>query len=79
MALLPNAAEYANCTSVEGYDSRNECPRYVTKQSDGWVSSDAGALENVDYPFISIASRSTLVRSCSIWRSLMGQIEVFDI
>ena len=37
-----------------------------------WSSSDAGALENVDYPFIAIAPRSTgLGRALS-----MGQIEL---
>ena len=29
------AVEYTNCSSVQGYDSLNECPVYDTKQSDG--------------------------------------------
>ena len=28
------AGEYTDCTSAEGYDLPNECPRYDTKQSD---------------------------------------------
>ena len=32
-----------------------------------WGSSSAGALGNVEYPFITIASRSTLARSGSTW------------
>ena len=32
-----------------------------------WGSSNAGALVNVEYPFIAIAPRSTLVRSGSTW------------
>ena len=30
----------------------NECPRYDTEQSDGKVPVNAGALGNVEYPFI---------------------------
>ena len=40
----------------------NECPRYDTKQSDGEAPVAFG---NADYPFMTIAPRSTLVRSGS--------------
>ena len=43
----------------------NECPGYDTKQSDGEVPVNAGALGNAEYPFIAIAPRSTLARSGS--------------
>ena len=32
-----------------------------------WCSSNAGALGNAEYPFIAIASRSTMTRSGSTW------------
>ena len=33
---LAGAAEYTDCISAEGWNlSRNECPAYDTKQSDG--------------------------------------------
>ena len=35
LVQLAGAAEYTDCTSAEGKDSTNECPRYDTKQSDG--------------------------------------------
>ena len=38
IAQSAGAVEYTNCTSAEGYDpTPNECPEYVTKQSDGKV------------------------------------------
>ena len=40
-----------------------KCPGYDTKLSDG----DAGALGNVEYPFIAITPRSTLAWSDSTW------------
>ena len=32
-----SAVKYTDCTSAEGEDSSNECPRYDIKQSDGEV------------------------------------------
>ena len=57
---MAGAAEYTDCISAEGYDSPNECLGYDTKQSNG-------ALENAEYPFIPIATRSTLARSGRTW------------
>ena len=34
---MVGAIEYTNCFSAEGWDLSNECPGYVTKQSDGEV------------------------------------------
>ena len=58
------AVEYIDCFSAEGQDHppHHECPWYNTKLSDGEV----GAVENEEYPFIDIASRSSLTRSSSI-------------
>ena len=44
-------------------------PVYDTKPSDGLASDNAGALGNLEYPFIAIAPRSTLTRSDSTWKS----------
>ena len=53
MTHATGAVEYIDCISAK------ECPGYDTKQS------DAGALGNVEYPFIAITPRSTLARSGS--------------
>ena len=37
-AQSTEAAEYTDCISAEGLDSRNECPVNDTKQSEGGVS-----------------------------------------
>ena len=52
-------AEYINCISPNG------CLGYDTEQSDGF--SNAGALGNVEHPFIAITPRSTPAHSGSIW------------
>ena len=60
VAQSAGAVEYTDCTSAEvGKTPPNECPGYDTKQSDGWGSSNAGALGNAEHPFIAIAPRST--------------------
>ena len=41
-------------------------------------SSNAVALGNVVYSLIANTLRSTLARSGSIWKSSIGEIEVFD-
>ena len=41
-----------------------ECPGHDIKQSDGF---QLGYLGNVEYPFIAIATRSTLAQSGSSW------------
>ena len=43
------------------------CKTIDIKQSDAEGSSNAGALGNVEYLFIAIAPKSTLVQSGSIW------------
>ena len=53
IAQSAGAVEYTDCTSAEGYD---------TKQ----CSSDARALGNVERSFIAVASRSTLAWCGSI-------------
>ena len=58
MYLPKSLAEYINCIYAERKDFPNECPGYKTKQSEG-------ALGNADGPFIDIALRSALSRSCS--------------
>ena len=60
MAQLAGAVEYSYYFSEEGYDFPNECPVYDTKQSNSDVPSNAGALGNTEYPFVPIASSSTL-------------------
>ena len=45
---------------LTGKTSPNECSGFDTKQSDGDVSCDAGALGNANHLFIAITSRSTL-------------------
>ena len=35
MVQSAGAIEYTDCISAEGLDSRNDCPRYEIKQSDG--------------------------------------------
>ena len=37
IAQSAGAEEYTDCTSAEEQDPTNECPRYVTKQSDDEV------------------------------------------
>ena len=44
-----------------GKTTPNKCPGYDSKPSDG----EALALDNVDYPFIAITSRSNLTQSGS--------------
>ena len=44
--------------------SSNECPGYGTKLSDG-EASGPGVFQNMEYPFIAIAPKSTLTRSGS--------------
>ena len=51
------AAEYTD------FFSPNQCPDYDTKQSNSEVFRKAGALGNIEYPFIAIALRSNLARS----------------
>ena len=50
-----------------GKTPSNEWSGYDPKQSDGDGSSNAGALGNVEYPFIAIAPRSTLASSSNTW------------
>ena len=38
-AQSAGAVEYTDWTSAEGYNPRNECPGYDTKQSDGEVTA----------------------------------------
>ena len=54
----------------------DECPGYDTKQSDGEapVMMELWGMQNVNYPFISIAPRVASNRVLT-----MGQIELFDI
>ena len=54
-SLESGTIEYTNCISVEELDSSNQCPGYDT--------SNVGASENAEYPFIAIALRFTLSRS----------------
>ena len=62
IAQSAGAVEYTDCFSVRPFP--NECPEYDTKQSDGEApENEAGALGNAEYPFIVIASRSTLAGS----------------
>ena len=63
------AAEYSDYISAEEKDFLNECPGYDIKQSDGEASSNAGALENVEYPFMAIALE---VLSGSEWYHVIG-------
>ena len=37
IAQWAGAVEYTDCISVDGYDSPNEYPGYVTKQFDGTI------------------------------------------
>ena len=67
LAHSAKAAEYTNCMSVEGLDFPKECPRYDTKQSDGMASVMREVLGNAEYPFIAIASGSTLAWSDNPW------------
>ena len=52
---------------IHGKTPINECPDYDTKQSDGEVSTDAGAWGKAEHPFITIAPRSTVARNGSTW------------
>ena len=61
IAQFAGAVECTDCSSAEGYDLPNECPRYDTKQSDGEVPVMLGLWG------IAIAPRSTLARSGSTW------------
>ena len=65
MAQLAGAAEYTDCISAEGKNSPNECPGYVTKQSDGVASVMLELWRLQSTPFLAIASRSTLTWSGS--------------
>ena len=61
------SVEYTDCFSADwqGQDPSNEWSGYDIKQSDGEVSHNAEALENVENSFTAIALRSTLARSGS--------------
>ena len=51
-----------------GKNPHNKCLWYDTKQIWWWGSSNAGALGNVEYPFIVIAPRHTMARCGSyLW------------
>ena len=56
----------ASLQRVKTHHFHNECPRHDTKHW-WWGSRNAGALGNTKYPFIAIASRSTLAQSGSTW------------
>ena len=67
-AQSAGAVEYTDYTSAEGKTPpTNECPGYNTKKIWWRGPSNAGDLENVEYPFIAIAPRSTLARRGSTW------------
>ena len=57
-ALLVGALEYSDCISAEGGKTP---PNVYPKLPD----SDSPVLENVEYPFITIASISTLTQTGS--------------
>ena len=62
--LSAGAVEYIDCVSAEGKIPLTSFLE-MTKQSDGECSNNAGALGNVEYPFIAITPKSTLTRSNS--------------
>ena len=62
VAQLTGAIEYTDCFSVNWLNSHNE----HHKQSDGEVPVMLELWWNAEYPFTSIAPRSTLARSGSI-------------
>ena len=61
MTHSARAAVYTNCIPAEEYDSRNECPRYDTKQYDGdtqvmlelWVIRSTSLLPSLSGPLCS--------------------------
>ena len=68
-ALSTGVVEHTNCISAERRDPTNECSGYDTKSDGGF--SNAGVLGNVEYPFIAIDPRDTLVQSSSTWQSYL--------
>ena len=56
------AIEYTDCFFAEGQD-----PATSVLDMIWWGSSNAGAFGNVEYPFINIASWSSLARSANNW------------
>ena len=56
---LAGAVEYTGWLCAEGYP-HNVCPGYDTKEIWWWVSGDAGAFGNAEYPFIAAVPWSTL-------------------
>ena len=67
IAQLAGAVEYTTAPLQKDKTTPNDCPGYDTLQSDGEVPSDAGGLGNAEYPFITIAPRSTLAQNGSTW------------
>ena len=66
-AQSAGAVEYIDCTSAEDKVPPHEFPD-MTHKTIWWSdSSNAGAFENAEYPFPTIAPRSTLARSGSTW------------
>ena len=62
-AQLVGAVEYTDSISAL---KPNECPAYDTKQSVGDTPFQSWSLENIEYPFLAIATKFTLARSGSI-------------
>ena len=66
LAQSAGAVEYTYCFSAEEYPiPRNECPQYVTQQSEGDVPVMLELWGMWNILFIAIARRSTLARSGS--------------
>ena len=59
--------EYTDCISTEGLVIPQWVSWYQHLAIWRWGSGNAGALENVEYPIIAMALRSTLPRSDSTW------------
>ena len=67
IAQLAGAIEYTDCHAVEGGKPPPNVSYIWPKAIWWWSSSDAGALGNVENPFITIAPRSTISWSGSTW------------
>ena len=64
---LAGVVEYTDCTFTEEYDP-TQCVSWIWHKTIWWwSSSNAGALESIEYPFIAITSNPTLAWSGSTW------------
>ena len=68
IAQSSGAVEYNDSTSVEGLNYPPQPVSWIWHKTIWWWgSSNAGNLGNAEYPFISIATRSTLAQIGSTW------------